>query len=146
MKLILMIKMDEADFKPTNGTDAARILCELADELRGEELQSGWNHEITDNKGNAVGEARITGMDIPDKPATPDLDALYLKKDPVFQTGKKPTRLRNTPTFDDVAGFTNVSIRRLLESLAKHFSSKELGVAWNTEIASAFRNEKENWK
>ena len=140
--------MDGETFSPTNGTDAARILCELADELRGGELQPDWDDEIVDRKGNVVGEARVTGMDIPNKQAMPDLDALYSTKDPVFQTANEPTRLPNMATtkhldrsIKQVLTLQKSQIVTLLESLAHR-----LDVYDSTWLAKIIRAEKENWK
>jgi len=59
MKLTIQIKMDNAAFDPS-GTEAARILRELADRLDGDNLRAKDLRPLRDINGNRVGEAKVT--------------------------------------------------------------------------------------
>lgn len=67
MKLKIEIKMDNAAFEAAeetsrfrNGWEPARILTDLADEIRDGALESGEIWNLRDINGNHVGQARIT--------------------------------------------------------------------------------------
>lgn len=59
MKLKIVIDMSNSAFDPI-GTEAARILRELAQKLDGEQLQVKDLVMLRDVKGNRVGEAKVT--------------------------------------------------------------------------------------
>lgn len=59
MKLKIEIVMDNAAFEPS-GTEAARILRELADRLDGDQLRAKDLRPLRDINGNRVGEAKVT--------------------------------------------------------------------------------------
>lgn len=59
MKLTIKIQMDNAAFEPEQGTEAGRILRELADLIKGE-LPGPNRVGLFDINGNRVGEAKIT--------------------------------------------------------------------------------------
>ncbi len=54
--------MDNAAFEPENGTEAARILRELADVICGRQylVCSKWEKSLLDVNGNRVGEAKVS--------------------------------------------------------------------------------------
>jgi hypothetical protein len=62
MRLKIEIEMDGAAFEPDNGTEAARILRELADDMEGGIVAtaSGSSATLRDINGNRVGEATVT--------------------------------------------------------------------------------------
>ena len=60
MTLKIEIVMDNAAFEPQSGTEAARILRELAERLDGENLRAKDLRPLRDVNGNRVGEARVT--------------------------------------------------------------------------------------
>lgn len=60
MKLKITITMDNAAFEESAGTEAARILAELADGLDGKQLPMGVSIRLADSNGNHVGEAKVT--------------------------------------------------------------------------------------
>ena len=58
--LRITIKMDNAAFSTESGTEAARILRRLAEDLEGRACQpEGWA-TLRDLNGNTVGEAKVT--------------------------------------------------------------------------------------
>ena len=59
MKLKIVIEMDNAAFEPS-GTEAARILRELAERLDGDNLRYKDLRPLRDINGNRVGEAKVT--------------------------------------------------------------------------------------
>ena len=59
MKLKIEIRMDKAAFEPEQGTEAGRILRELATLIKGE-IPSPNRIGLFDINGNRVGEAKIT--------------------------------------------------------------------------------------
>ena len=53
--------MDNAAFEPDNGTEAARILRELANEMDGGTYPvANWIKPLRDINGNEVGMAKVT--------------------------------------------------------------------------------------
>lgn len=61
MKLKIEITMDNAAFEPDNGTEAARILRKLADEIDGGNYPvSGIVKPLFDVNGNECGKAKVT--------------------------------------------------------------------------------------
>ena len=62
MKLKIEIVMNGTAFEPENGTEAARILRELADEICGRQylVCAKWSKSLLDVNGNRVGEAKVT--------------------------------------------------------------------------------------
>ena len=60
MQLKLTINLDNAAFGDEAGTEVARILRELADDLDGHNCVIGERHVIFDANGNRVGEAKVT--------------------------------------------------------------------------------------
>ncbi len=57
MILKITIKMDNAAFDPDSGTEAARILRELADKLDGGDVLPDTSIPLLDVNGNKVGRA-----------------------------------------------------------------------------------------
>lgn len=61
MKLKISITMDNAAFDPDNGTEAARILRRLADEIDGGNYPArSLVKPLLDINGNQVGQAKVT--------------------------------------------------------------------------------------
>jgi len=63
MKLKIEIQMDNAAFEPENGTEAARILRNVAKAIDGLTLHPKMNvhgMNLMDINGNAVGTAKVT--------------------------------------------------------------------------------------
>jgi hypothetical protein len=61
MKLKIEINMDNAAFEPDNGTEAARILRKLADEIDGGHYPaSSIVKPLRDYNGNEVGKAKVS--------------------------------------------------------------------------------------
>jgi hypothetical protein len=59
MKLKIEIVMDNDAFAECNGTEAARILREIAERFDGEQLRRHDLRPLRDVNGNRVGEAKI---------------------------------------------------------------------------------------
>lgn len=59
MKLIITIKLDSAAFDDGNGTEVARILRELANEITDTTLEAGDSQGLRDINGNRVGTAEV---------------------------------------------------------------------------------------
>ena len=60
MTLTIKIEMDNAAFEPCNGDEAARILDEVADKLRENDIHKRITLPLMDVNGNKVGSA-VTG-------------------------------------------------------------------------------------
>jgi hypothetical protein len=61
MKLKIEIVMDNAAFDPDNGTEAARILRKLADEMDGGNYPAAnWVKPLVDYQGNECGKAKVS--------------------------------------------------------------------------------------
>lgn len=60
MKLKLEIKMDNAAFEENAGSEVARILRQIADEVDCRDLLPGEEIRLRDINGNTVGQAKIT--------------------------------------------------------------------------------------
>ena len=61
MKLKIEITMDNDAFEPDNGTEAARILRDLADEIDGATYPvANWVKPLRDINGNECGKAKVT--------------------------------------------------------------------------------------
>jgi hypothetical protein len=60
MKLIIEIQMDNDAFQPDNGTEAARILRQVAKVIDRESKADGFYLRLHDSNGGGVGEARVT--------------------------------------------------------------------------------------
>lgn len=61
MKLRITIAMDNEAFEPTAGTEAARILRDLADKIEISNLTDGYDRKVNlrDINGNTVGEFTV---------------------------------------------------------------------------------------
>jgi hypothetical protein len=61
MKLTIEINMDNAAFEPNNGTEAARVLRELADVIDDKSVSQSFEMQaLRDVNGNRVGEAKVS--------------------------------------------------------------------------------------
>lgn len=60
MRFKLEIKMDNAAFEEPSGTELARILRDLADDLAEMDCFPGYSKTLMDINGNRVGQAKTT--------------------------------------------------------------------------------------
>ena len=60
MDLNITLNMDNAAFTDGNGFEAARILTEIANQMKDHSLEVGDSYPLRDYNGNRVGELTIT--------------------------------------------------------------------------------------